>query len=58
VIFVAWCEILTFYEAVNDYFICGALSEANIQVNNRMLCFFPGSSEDFLSLFIDDNIYI
>jgi hypothetical protein len=34
---VAWCEILTFYEAVNDVFICEALPEANIQVNNRIL---------------------
>jgi len=36
-IFVAWCELLTFYEAVNDVFNCGAIPEANNQVNNRML---------------------
>jgi len=28
---------MTFYEAVYDVFICGAIPEANIQVNNRIL---------------------
>jgi len=36
---------MTFYEAVNDVFICGTIPEAGIQVNNRL----PGVFSLFLT---------